>query len=383
MSDDETVEDLTSPEVVTKYRCAGDISNQALQAVTAACKPGAKIVDLCELGNSTIAEALGKIYTGKGKKAVEKGLGFPTCVSVNHCVGHFNPFDQEIETTLKEGDLVKIDLGVHVDGFVVVAADTFLLGEAGPMAASGKQGDVLAAAYTAAELAVRMLRPGTKNGDITDMISKVADDYKVNAVQGVLSHEMSRHRIDGEKVILNKAKDADEKVEQFEFEPNQVFAIDIVMSTGDGKPKEMDMRPTVYKRMSQEVYQLKMKASRAVLGEISKGFPYFPFPLKALDSKTARFGIVECVNHDLVQPYPVMWEKDGDFVAHLKFTALITANGVIKVTGPQANPTLFNSEFALSDPELKKTMVTASAGGAKKKKKPKKKKAAGAAEDAE
>lgn len=326
-----------------------------------------------------MVEGLGKIYNGKGKKAIEKGVGFPTCVSVNNIVGHFCPFGTETDAAcLKEGDLVKIDLGVHVDGYVAVVADTFLLGEEGPVVATGKLADVLAAAYTAAELAIRMVKPGHKNSEVTDMISKVADEFKVNAVQGVLSHEMQKNVIDGEKVILGKAKDADQKVKEFEFELNQVFAIDIVMSTGEGKPKEEDLRPTVYKQSSSEVYQLKMKASRTILGDIKNRFPIFPFPLKALDGKTARFGIVECVNHELVQPYPVLHEKDGDFVAHLKFTALLMPNGTIKVAGYNANPTLFKSEFTLTDETLKATLQT-SAGGKKKKKPAKKKKAAGAA----
>lgn len=53
-------------------------------------------------------------------------------------------------------------------------------------------------------------------------------------MEGVLSHQMKRFVIDGNKVILNKAT-PEHKVEEFEFEENQCYAIDIVMSTGEGK----------------------------------------------------------------------------------------------------------------------------------------------------
>ncbi|KAL5724748.1 ERBB-3 BINDING PROTEIN 1 [Ranunculus cassubicifolius] len=60
MSDDEYKEekelDLTSPEVVTKYKTAAEIINKALQLVIMQCKPKAKIVDLCEKGDSFIRE---------------------------------------------------------------------------------------------------------------------------------------------------------------------------------------------------------------------------------------------------------------------------------------------------------------------------------------
>ena len=59
----------------------------------AACTPGIKAVALCQLGDESIEEATGKIYNGKGKdgKKIDKGIAFPTCISPNHCVGHYSP----------------------------------------------------------------------------------------------------------------------------------------------------------------------------------------------------------------------------------------------------------------------------------------------------
>ena len=43
--------------------------------------------------SQAIEEATGKIYNGKGKdgKKIDKGIAFPTCISPNHCVGHYSP----------------------------------------------------------------------------------------------------------------------------------------------------------------------------------------------------------------------------------------------------------------------------------------------------
>ena len=86
-----------------------------------------------------------------------------------------------------------------------------------------------------------------QNSEITEMIGKVAADFKCSPVQGVLSHEMTRNVIDGKKVIIQRP-DPENKVEEFEFGLNEVYAIDIVFSTGEGKPKESEDRTTVYKR---------------------------------------------------------------------------------------------------------------------------------------
>ena len=131
MSSDEEREekelDLTSPEVVTKYKSAAEIVNKALQLVVAACKPGTKIVDLCEKGDSFIREQTGNMYKNV-KKKIERGVAFPTCVSVNNTVCHFSPLASD-ESVLQEGDVVKIDMGSHIDGFIAVVAHTHVIQE--------------------------------------------------------------------------------------------------------------------------------------------------------------------------------------------------------------------------------------------------------------
>ena len=58
---------------------------------------------------------------------MEKGISFPTCISVNNVVGHFSPLKTE-DQLLKEGDVAKIALGVHIDGFVGQVAHTIVVG---------------------------------------------------------------------------------------------------------------------------------------------------------------------------------------------------------------------------------------------------------------
>jgi len=105
------------------------------------------------------------------------------------------------------------------------------------------------------------LRPGNKNNDVTDLITKITGIYGVNAVEGVLSHDLKKHVIDGNAVIINK-RDFDQKVDDYEFQVNDVFGLDIIISTGEGKPKETEHRTTVFKRAIEKAYSLKLKAAR-------------------------------------------------------------------------------------------------------------------------
>eukprot|EP00471_Norrisiella_sphaerica_P011281 CAMPEP_0184493620 /NCGR_PEP_ID=MMETSP0113_2-20130426/26520_1 /TAXON_ID=91329 /ORGANISM="Norrisiella sphaerica, Strain BC52" /LENGTH=388 /DNA_ID=CAMNT_0026878949 /DNA_START=89 /DNA_END=1255 /DNA_ORIENTATION=+ len=366
-------EDLSNPNVVSKYKKAAEIANEAIKRVMAFAAAGKKIVDACQVGDDYINEECGKIFN-KVKPKVEKGIGFPTCVSVNHIVGHFSPLSDD-ESKFAEGDMVKVDLGVHLDGYISVAAHTFIIG-GGP--ATGKKADVLKAAHVASECAIRLLKPGAKNGPLTKMFTKVAEEFGVNIVQGVLSHQLERNVIDGEKVIASKfdPENPDSKVE-FEFDQNEVYAIDIVMSSGDGKPKEFEQRMTVFKRDMDSTYQLKMKASRAVFSDIKERFTCFPFTMRAMDEKKGKFGIRECITHGLVQGYPVLQEKEGEVVAHIKFTALLMASGVVKISGLPVDESKIQCDKEVKDEEILKILATSVAKKKKKRNKKKKKKEAG------
>uniref|UniRef100_A0A3Q7H112 ERBB-3 BINDING PROTEIN 1 n=1 Tax=Solanum lycopersicum TaxID=4081 RepID=A0A3Q7H112_SOLLC len=384
MSDDEREEkelDLTSPEVVTKYKSAAEIVNKALQLVLSECKPKAKIVDLCEKGDAFIKEQTGNMYKNV-KKKIERGVAFPTCISVNNTVCHFSPLASD-ETVVEEGDILKIDMGCHIDGFIAVVGHTHVLHN-GPV--TGRAADVIAAANTAAEVALRLVRPGKKmlfrpvkswhedarmNSDVTEAIQKVAAAYDCKIVEGVLSHQMKQFVIDGNKVVLS-VSNPDTRVDEAEFEENEVYSIDIVTSTGDGKPKLLDEKQTtIYKRAVDKSYNLKMKASRFIFSEISQKFPIMPFTARDLEEKRARLGLVECVNHELLQPYPVLHEKPGDLVAHIKFTVLLMPNGSDRVTSHSLQE-LQPTKSTENEPEIKAWLAlptkTKKKGGGKKKK---------------
>lgn len=67
-----------------------------------------------------------------------------------------------------------------------------------------------------------MIKPGHNNNQVTALIAKVCEAYEVNAVEGVLSHELKKHLIDGNKVILNK-ETFDQRTEEQEFAIHDVF----------------------------------------------------------------------------------------------------------------------------------------------------------------
>ncbi|CAG5122917.1 unnamed protein product, partial [Candidula unifasciata] len=264
MADAEEVESVeTTPAndvVVTKYKMAGDMVNTILKELIAKVKDGATVLELCEFGDRRLSEETSKVF--KKDKEMKKGIAFPTCVSVNNCVCHFSPLKSDPDLILKDGDVVKIDLGAHVDGYIAVAAHTVVVGASKENPVTGRKADVIIAAQKALEVALRLVKPGNTNYQTTDGIQKVTEDFKCKPIEGMLSHQLKQHIIDGQKAIIQNPSEAQRKDhESCEFEVHEVYAIDILVSSGDGKGRELDTRTTVYKKKD-IVYQLKMKASR-------------------------------------------------------------------------------------------------------------------------
>lgn len=145
---------------------------------------GSKIYELCLWADGQIYDELSKIYN---KKPTFKGLAFPTTVSVNEICGYVAPL-QEDSVAIKEGDLVKVELGAHVDGFAAFAGHTVVVQSDKAALVTGKKAEVILAAYKAAQAALRVMRPGHLNNEVTEIIQKVSDSYGVTPLEGVLSH---------------------------------------------------------------------------------------------------------------------------------------------------------------------------------------------------
>jgi len=122
-----------------------------------------------------------------------------------------------------------------------------------------------------------------------------------------------------------------------------------------------------------------MKASRAFLNEVEKKFNLMPFTLRVCeDEKMARLGVIECAKHDLVEPYPVYYEKEGEFVAEFKYTVLLLPNGTIKITGLPLDLETFETENKITDESINLLLSkSTSKKSQRKKKKKNNKKAAG------
>jgi curved DNA binding protein len=252
------------------------------------CKPGEKLYDICMKSDQNLRDALAKVYQ---KKKHLKGIAFPTSISVNEICGNYSPVSEESGEpseykVLSEGDVAKIDMGVQINGFSAVIAHTIVV-SASDAVVTGKKADLILAAYNAVQNAIRTMhiKPENTNNAITSNTKTICESYKVSPVEGVLSHRMRRDIIDGPEVVINQAT-YDQKVEERSFKHGDVFGLDVMVSSGEGKPRETEMKCSIYKRAIENTYKLKTESGRKLLAVVEQNFHTFPFSLNSFEDES-------------------------------------------------------------------------------------------------
>jgi methionine aminopeptidase len=146
---------------------------------------------------------------------------------------------------------VKVHLGAHIDGFAAISAETIVVGATLESPVTGRRADALRAAWAAAEVAMRLVRVGNKNWQVTEAVGKVAAAWDCKPVEGafrccclcssrgklippdigMLSCQQTQNVIDGTKRInLNPSEGQKRDFETITFAEGEVYGIDILLT---------------------------------------------------------------------------------------------------------------------------------------------------------
>ncbi len=167
-----------TPEEIDKMAAAGDILVRTLELVERKIRPGVTTGEL-----DTAAE---KFIRSQGATPAFKGYrGFPgsLCTSPNSMVVHGIPGTYE----LSRGDILSVDCGVVLDGWVADAARTFAVGDVSPAARK-----LLAATEASLFAAVEQCRPGNRLGDVSHSVQQVVEAEDLSVVRSLVGHGIGR-----------------------------------------------------------------------------------------------------------------------------------------------------------------------------------------------
>ena len=271
------------------------------------------------------------------------GIAHPTTISPSSYVTPYTPLktdEHEAALTLKEGEAIKIQLGVQIDGLGTWVCDTIIIPSADSKGdeVTGREADLLLATHYANEVLLRLMVPpgllatGTDEekekaakvkaptqSKITSLLEKVVKSYDCNLVEHTTSWQFERNEVEGKKKIILAPGDGTKG--DGTPEVGDVWGVEIGVSLGTGKLKEVAERRTTLHRRTTLTYALKRPSSKKILNEAVKKFGTFPFSLRQLeDERDAKVGVVECVRGNVFRAYEVVGDKDAAPVARVLST---------------------------------------------------------------
>jgi len=299
----EEVEEEPEESAEEKYRRAGKIAVQVREEIFSQIKIGAKAFDLCEAAESRIVELGG-------------GIAFPTNISINEVAAHYTS-PEEDTTEIQDGDVVKLDLGVHIDGYI---ADTAISVSFDP-----ELENLVTASQEALEKALLLIRPKTDSKDLGQIIESTIKGFGYRPIRDLSGHQLDEYLLHGSKSLPNIAVPHGSILEE-----GEAYALETFATTGTGSVHETGQYYIFSLTPSRT--PLRNRGARDIIRLVSREFKTLPFSrryiAKHIPKLSLALGLRELTRNKVLHQYSVLADVKGSKVAQTEHTFLVTSDGI-------------------------------------------------------
>ncbi len=282
-------------EQYEKHREAGRILAQVRDEAAERVEVGASHLELAEWAEGRIRELGGD-------------PAFPVNISIDEEAAHATPSPDDDATVGEE--MVNLDLGVHIDGWLADTAVTVDLSGNAELAEASEE--ALAAALDVVEA-------GVSTGEVGAAVEDVIEGYGFNPVVNLTGHGLGHWEQHTSPNIPNRAVS-----QGATLEAGDVVAIEPFATDGSGKVKEGS---------DEEIFALEREASvrnrqaRQALEQVVDEFKTLPFATRWLGTSRAEMALRRLEQQGVVHGYPVLKEQDGYLVSQKEHTVIVTEGG--------------------------------------------------------
>ncbi len=287
-------------DIFEKYIEAGAIASRILRQGAQDIRIGESYLDLVESIESRV---------------LEEGafLAFPLNLSINEDAAHdtASPADTRV---FEKGNVAKLDLGVHIDGYIADTATTVDL---------GSNSLLLAASEQALEAAIKTVRPGSTAGELGAAVQHEIESRGYRPISNLTGHGLDRYVLHRAPTIPNVGNNGGIVLEE-----GMVFAIEPFATTGSGHVGEKT-RMEIYSQISQK--PVRIPAARAIL-ETVKDRHGLPFSRRWLKERKQDLALPTLVRSHTLHAYPVLSDIPGSLVSQHEHTVIVTADGCVVTT---------------------------------------------------
>jgi methionyl aminopeptidase len=296
-------------DVLKKLREAGRIAAQAREAGARRIVSGAKVRDVCVAVEEEIHRLGG-------------GLAFPVQSSRNQVAAHYCPSPED-ETTYADGDVAKLDIGVHLDGWVVDTALTVNVGD------REENRPLVRAAEEALQAAIATLAPGVEVRAVSSAIQRAVSAFGLRPVRNLCGHGVGRWTVHCAPPIPNVPDIAASRLPLHAVIAIEPFATDglgLVKEHGAAEvfrlPPDEGARPR-----GTDVDESLLAAIRAF-----RGLPFARRQLGSFPRTVVERGLTALLGQGRLAAYPPLAESSGRRVAQAEHTVYLGTEGVVVLT---------------------------------------------------
>jgi methionyl aminopeptidase len=294
--------------VFDDYIRAGKIAGEVRENVRKTDWIGKTVYEICEHVESEIIK--------RGAKCA-----FPVNTSINEVAAHYTAEPND-PLTIKDDDLVKIDLGAQINGYIADTAVTVCY--------NPEFDNQVQAAELSLSNAMGMIKVGVKSSDVGRTIEKTIKQMGFLPIANLSGHSLDQYTIHAGKSVPNIWS-----IGSFTFNENQAFACEPFVTTGDGLGfvHEGEIK-NIFALSSRK--KTKDKEADKMLDYIWQNFNLLPFALRWLtnewEEKEARNLLEVLVKKKAVHAYPVLVEGNGQRVTQAEHTFIPNETGVTITT---------------------------------------------------
>ena len=299
---DEEMSEEEAAQILENFKKAGELTAKIALSSRSLVMEGESLLDIVETIEKMIYEA--------GEKPA-----FPATVSVNDYAAHYAP-EIGCETILGAKDVVKVDLGVAVDGCIGDTAYTVDL--------SDGQGKLLEASKSALDAAVAAIKPGVTNGKIGSIIEAEIKSRGFKPISNLTGHMMAKYLLHAGVSIPNVASNLD-----YEFQEGDIFAVEPFATDGAGHVTDTN-QVEIFSLV--EPRNVRMRESKRMLSYILENYFTLPFAERWLHTSfksklQLNASLRELLNFGIIQGYPALREAEKGLVSQFEYTVLVEHDG--------------------------------------------------------
>ena len=293
---------------IEDYVKAGKIAGQVRENVRKKNWVGSTVEEICDNVENEIIQ--------KGAKCA-----FPVNTSLNEVAAHYTAEPNDPKT-ITDTDLVKIDLGVQVNGHIADTAVTVCY--------DPKYDILVQAAEAALNDAVSMIKVGVKSSNVGKTIENTIKGMGCIPISNLSGHSLAQYTIHAGKSIPNIWS-----IGSFSFSSKEAYACEPFVTTKDGLGfvREGKIR-NIFSLVSRK--RTKDPEANKLLDFIWENFNMLPFALrwivKKWEEKKARELLDNLIKNKLVHAYPILVEANGQRVAQAEHTFIPTEDGITITT---------------------------------------------------